>query len=152
MGTKAVPAGATASNGTTTDTYKIPIEERHETSQWPTLVAIAAFMVGVCLVPHLGQHLSLLLFYPLPFTRPLFDVVMARTKRFFGLLLVVLNQTWAPTQMVLTFTDEEGNPLDPEQFVSRDKTKNKMDPEGQVVRLIMPDRSIWMSNHQVSHV
>lgn len=72
---------------------------------------------------------------------------IAYTKHAFGLLLVSMSQLFAPTRLVLSFTDAQGAPVDPAPFVRRDPGHGT-DP-GRVTRLNLPARSVAMANHQI---
>lgn len=49
---------------------------------------------------------------------------------------------FSPSNVILSFRDENGNIMDPAQFVD-------FKPDGSVARVKLPKRSIWISNHQV---
>lgn len=63
-------------------------------------------------------------------------------KGSFGRCLVNMSWTFSPSNLVLSFRDEHGQILDPDQFVD-------LNPDGSVSQLNLPKRSIWISNHQV---
>ncbi|KDN37273.1 acyltransferase-domain-containing protein [Tilletiaria anomala UBC 951] len=135
-------------SGGSKDTYAVPITQRHESWHLLTATLVLLYMVISCGMPHISQYLILPLAV-FPSSQPFHEIISYPYKRFFGCILVSVSQLLAPTKLVLTFTDEEGNPLDPEQFVTRDSRKKSDDPKGKITLLKMPDRSVWISNHQI---
>jgi len=61
----------------------------------------------------------------------------------------MISQFFAPSRIVLSFADESGVDLDPELFVTRDPVSMGGDGTGKVTGLKLPDRSIFISNHQI---
>ena len=126
--------------------YTIPIKTRSSPPNWLQTAIFAILFNASIFTLNAFQFIGAFFLYPLPATRPYFEWVIAFTKRGFGQLLLTISQLFGPTKIVLSFTDEKGNRIDPEQFVKRDP-KNK---SGKIQYLDLPRRSVWISNHQVN--
>ena len=126
----------------------LPIAERNTPPNWTQTIIFGVFFnVGIIAINTFQFVVSPL--YLHSSTRPFFERLIAYTKHCFGILLLCITQLFAPSKVVLSFTDENGTPLDPEQFIVRDERKKDKNGLGQFRRLNFPDRSIWISNHQV---
>ncbi|PWN50630.1 acyltransferase-domain-containing protein [Violaceomyces palustris] len=121
--------------------YSVPIPLRvADNSYLQTILFGILFNLSI-LSAHLAQLVSLPLLVH-PKTRPYFQKSITYTKNTFARALVMITQFFGPTKLILSFDDGEGGFLDPEEFV-------KLDSEGNVERVDLPSKSIWMSNHQV---
>lgn len=122
--------------------YAVPIDSRPPASTWVQTLLFALVFNGCIFSAHLLQ----LLVWPLalhPATKPTYSSVIAYTKLAFARILLIISQFFGPTQLILSFGDGKGGLLDPEQFVVRDKQS------GRIERVELPQRAVWMSNHQV---
>lgn len=120
----------------------IPIPSRSTESSYLQTIAFGLLFNSCIIFTNLTQFL----FLPLnliPFTKPYYESLLSYTKLAFGRTLVLISQLFGPTKLVLSWEDQNGNTLDPELFVTRNG-------KGDIVKVDMPKRSVWMSNHQVS--
>ncbi len=127
-------------------TFAVPLEQRAERGvgglSWVRALLAPVLLLSASVIMETYWILSLLLLRPFPALHGVYDRNLRWLKGNFASLLTALNQLFAPTTIVLTFSDEQGNLLEPERFVRRDA-------EGQVAELRLPERSVWISNHQV---
>ncbi|KAE8230107.1 hypothetical protein CF326_g4899 [Tilletia indica] len=130
----------------------IPITDRQGPVKWPSLVAFAAvFLIGM-----LCEHGTQLLLWPLYFsdsTRPYYERGVAYTKLAFGRNLCLISQLFAPSTLVVSFADDSGRYLDPENFVTRAQSPYGAGAAGvkggKVTGLNLPGRAVVIANHQI---
>lgn len=125
--------------------YATPIPKRTSPTDWPRTIAFSILFNFLIISTNVTQFISLFLFYPFEATRPYYERNVSYSKSVFSRLIVAISQLFGPTKLVVSCSDENGNALDPEQFAIRDE-------DGRVVKFNLPDRSIWMSNHQVRSI
>jgi len=89
------------------------------------------------IIQWLGQPLRFF-----PSTKSKYHTLIEWTKGSFAKVLVTMTQFFAPSDLIVSFRDAEGNLIDPAPFA-------ELDEEGFVRKLNLPKRSIWISNHQV---
>lgn len=123
--------------------YAIPIPERKESTDWVRTIEFSILFNLLIISTNIAQFLFLALFYPLDATRPYYERSISYSKSVFSRLIVAISQLFAPTKLVISCSDENGKSLDPEKLVKRNS-------KGRIVNLQLPDRSVWISNHQVS--
>lgn len=119
----------------------VPIPARPEEPAWLQTTLFTIYFMASILLAHFTQNIvqPLRLF---PSTQKAYQWIINRTKGTFGKLLVSMTGIFAPSKLVVSFRDEQGNLLDPDQFVT-------YEPDGTVKKINLPKRSIWISNHQV---
>lgn len=120
----------------------IPIPSRPIRSSYLQTIAFGILFNSCIIFANLTQFLILPLIV-LPSTRPYYESLISYTKLTFGRTLILISQLFGPTKLILSWEDQDGITLDPELFITRDK-------KGNVVKISHPQRSVWMSNHQVS--
>ncbi|KDN52125.1 acyltransferase-domain-containing protein [Tilletiaria anomala UBC 951] len=128
--------------------HMLPIASRTSRSHWLQTLVFGIFFNVAIIALNTSQFIFLPLSF-LPSTQPLYEKFVAYTKHSFGVLLVSISQLFAPTTIVLSFTDAQGRPIDAQKFVIRDENRRGPDGLGTVTQVKMPDRSVWISNHQV---
>lgn len=124
--------------------YSVPISERKRPVDWPRTIGFSVLFNVVIFSAH-GLLWTLIVLYPFAATRPYYERGVQYFKNLFGRLIVVISQFFAPTKLVISCSDEQGNIVDPEKLVQRDS-------KGRIVHVNLPDKSVWMSNHQVGAV
>ncbi|UZJ52037.1 hypothetical protein CBS101457_001357 [Exobasidium rhododendri] len=122
--------------------YAIPIPDRKRPTDWIRTLSFALYFNYVIIATNCAQFVALALLYPLQATRPYYETSISYTKLIFGRLIITLSQLFAPTKLIVSCSDEDGKYLDPEKFVRRNS-------KGRIVEVLLPERSIWISNHQV---
>ncbi|KIK71227.1 hypothetical protein GYMLUDRAFT_33364 [Collybiopsis luxurians FD-317 M1] len=132
-----------------TSLHSLPISERPSTSFTQKLRALAfvlVFDVG-CLMINASQFIFLLPLRLLPFkwSRALYEEGIRHTKGSFACLLILMCQWFSPTNLRITF-EPEGKGAVPQDMVDRIVVKDK---EGRVVKLKLPEKFVYIANHQV---
>jgi lysocardiolipin and lysophospholipid acyltransferase len=122
--------------------YATPIPDRKDSTDWVRTIVFSLWFNYVIIVTNLTQFVALAFLYPWQATRPYYERYISYTKLIFGRLIVTLSQLFAPTKLIVSCSDENGNYLDPEKFVRRNS-------QNRIVEVLLPERSIWISNHQV---
>lgn len=122
--------------------FAIPIPERKEPTDWVRSIQFSLLFNFLIISTNIAQFLFLALFYPLDATRPYYERCISYSKAVFSRLIVAISQLFAPTKLVISCSDQNGNALDPEKLVKRNS-------KGRIVEFQLPDRSVWISNHQV---
>jgi lysocardiolipin and lysophospholipid acyltransferase len=122
--------------------YATPIPDRTAPTDWLRTIQFAILFNFLVISTNISQFVALFLLYPLEVTRPYYERCISYSKAVFSRLIVTISQLFAPTKIVLSCSDEDGNYLDPETLVKRNQN-------GRIIEVNLPDRSIWISNHQV---
>jgi hypothetical protein len=122
--------------------YATPIPERTAPTDWPRTIQFSILFNLLIISTNISQFVFFLLLYPLEDTRSYYERCICYSKSVFSRLIVAISQLFAPTKIVISCSDENGNYLDPEKLVKRNK-------KGRVIEFSMPDRSVWIANHQV---
>lgn len=122
--------------------YATPIPDRKRPTDWVRTISFALFFNFLIISTNIAQFVILALFYPLQATRPYYERGISYTKAVFSRLIVSISQLFAPSKLIVSCSDENGNYLDPEKIVKRNS-------QGRIIEVLLPDRSIWISNHQV---
>ncbi|KAK0543930.1 hypothetical protein OC845_005871 [Tilletia horrida] len=128
----------------------IPISEREGPVKYVQLVTFVAVFLFAMLCEHGTQILLWPLFY-FDSTRPIYDRGVAYTKKAFAHNLCLISQLFAPTKLVISFSDESGKLLDPETFVTRAPSSynGASIVKGKVTGVSLPQRAVVFSNHQI---
>ncbi|PWN36298.1 uncharacterized protein FA14DRAFT_53918 [Meira miltonrushii] len=121
--------------------YNIPISERKRPTDWVRTILFGVYFNACILFIHSFQYFIGLL-YPFPGSRRYYEILIQYTKRGFGKTIVAISQLFAPTTIILTCSDTEGNIINPEELVQRDTN-------GNVKKIQLPQKSVWISNHQI---
>ncbi|KAF5382889.1 hypothetical protein D9757_006353 [Collybiopsis confluens] len=133
----------------TTPVHCLPVSERPSTSFLQKLRALAFFIVFnlACLMINLSQFIFLLPLRLLPFkwSRKRYEAGIRYTKGSFGCLLILMCQWFSPTSLRITF-EPEGKGAVPQEVIDRIIVKDK---EGRVVALDLPQKFVYIANHQV---
>jgi 1-acyl-sn-glycerol-3-phosphate acyltransferase len=102
--------------------------------QWLVRTAVfVVFYAGQSAALNFSQFLSLLLW---PFSHSYYHSYIKHTQRCFGILLVAINQFFAPSNFVITVDKSAAGVL-------------KQSWNGAKVELDMPERLILIANHQI---
>lgn len=123
--------------------YATPITDRKAPTDWVRTIEFSLLFNFIIISTNVVQFFIFALFYPFEATRPYYERGISYTKAVFSRLIVCISQLFAPTKLVVSCSDENGNYIDPEKLVRRNA-------KGRVVEFTLPDKSIWISNHQVS--
>lgn len=83
--------------------------------------------------------LSLPLYYIQP---SVFQSLVRACKALFAILLIHMFSIFAPSKLVISFGDLDGNLSDADQFVVKDAV-------GRITRLQFPQTGLWIGNHQI---
>lgn len=121
--------------------YDVPINERKRPTDWVRTILFGIYFNACILFVHSFQYFIALL-YPISNTRRYYEILIQYTKRNFGKVIVAITQLFAPTTITLTCSDAQGNLIDPEHLVKRDSN-------GNVNKIQLPQKSVWISNHQI---
>jgi 1-acyl-sn-glycerol-3-phosphate acyltransferase len=127
--------------GSLSPEYDVAIPKRTRPTDWVRTIAFALYFNTCIIFCHIPQYFIALL-YPFSATRPYYEKLIQYTKLCFGRTIVAITQLFAPTTLVLTCSDEDGNVVDPETLITRDA-------RGNLRQLRLPQKSLWISNHQV---
>lgn len=122
--------------------YATPIPDRTAPTDWLRSIEFSILFNFLVITTNISQFVVLLLLYPFEVTRPHYERCISYSKAVFSRLIVTISQLFAPTKIVISCSDEDGNYLDPEKLVKRNQN-------GRIIDINLPDRSVWISNHQV---
>lgn len=124
--------------------YATPIPDRTAPTDWLRTIQFSILFNLLIISTNISQFVFFLLLYPTQVTRPYYERCICYSKSVFSRLIVAISQLFAPTKIVISCSDENGNYLDPEKLVKRNQ-------KGRVIEFSLPDRSVWIANHQVRH-
>ncbi|TFK76908.1 hypothetical protein BDN72DRAFT_830079 [Pluteus cervinus] len=133
----------------TTSPYAIPIPERPPTSwtqKFKALLFVIVFDFGLLWVN--GSQFVFLLplrFVPIPWAKRLYDDGIRMTKGWFGCLLILMCQWFAPTRIHITF-EKEGLGKFTEEEIEQIIVKDK---SGNFKSLNLPRKFVLIANHQI---
>lgn len=120
----------------------VPIAKRESPSK--VKVALRIVLIFLFLAPTmLSEMILIVLAMPVQLVSPVsFQRILRACKSLFSLLLAHMFSWFAPSQIILSFGDLDGNVVDANQFAERDA-------DGRVVGLRFPTAGIWIGNHQI---
>lgn len=127
--------------GASSPEYDIPISERKRPTDWARTIAFAVYFNACILFVHALQYFIAPLYF-LSGTRAYYEKGIQYTKLAFGRTVVAITQLFAPTTLIVTCSDENGNAVDPEKLVQRNAS-------GGIEHINLPKKSVWISNHQI---
>lgn len=120
----------------------VPIAKRQSPSK--IKVAVRIVLIFFFLAPTMFVEMVLVvLSMPLQLVSPVtFQRILRACKSLFSLLLAHMFSCFAPSQIVISFGDLDGNFVDANRFAEHDA-------DGRVVGLRFPTAGIWIGNHQI---
>ncbi|CAO1619745.1 unnamed protein product [Parajaminaea phylloscopi] len=119
----------------------VAIPERPASKSLLQTIVFSVYFMSCIVLCHSVQ-VVLQPFRLFPQTKFIATAVNQWAKGAFGKCLVNMTWLFSPGNVVLSFRDEHGNLLDPQEFVT-------LNSDGRLDTLNLPKRSIWISNHQV---